>query len=375
MNVLFLTSSYPVPEHPWLGIFVREHARAVAPHAEVAVALLDRSDDTRTVRVEDADGEFMTVRARYPTRPSFVSYVSNIWAAVLAYRRLRHRGFEPDVIHAHFFLAGIPAVVLGRLFRKPVVVTEQWSVFLPDDPMTLSPAMQRAARFAYERAAVVMPVSTALRDGIRAIGAEADFRIVPNVVDTGVFHPNGTEPARSGPARLIGVGGLYDAKGWEHLLDALALVDRELHLDLVGDGVLRPDLEARAARLGIADRVTFHGWRPKEEVADRLREADLFVITSHYDSNPCAVIEALASGIPVVATAVGGIPEMVRDGMGLLAEPGNPHSIAAAIDAALAQTWDHDAIARVAGDRYGLARVGADFAAIYDEALARRRRP
>ena len=171
MNVLFLTSSYPVPEHPWLGIFVREHARAVAPHAEVAVALLDRSDDTRTVRVEDADGEFMTVRARYPTRPSFVSYVSNIWAAVLAYRRLRHRGFEPDVIHAHFFLAGIPAVVLGRLFRKPVVVTEQWSVFLPDDPMTLSPAMQRAARFAYERAAVVMPVSTALRDGIRAIGA------------------------------------------------------------------------------------------------------------------------------------------------------------------------------------------------------------
>jgi glycosyltransferase involved in cell wall biosynthesis len=375
MRVLFLTSSYPVPEHPWLGIFVREHARAVAPHAKVAVALLDRSDDTRTVRVEDADGEFMTVRARYPRRPSFLSYVSNIWAAVLAYRRLRRRGFEPDVIHAHFFLAGVPAVVLGRLFRKPVVVTEQWSVFLPDDPVTLSPAMQRAARFAYERAAVVMPVSTALRDGIRAIGAEANFRIVPNVVDTGVFHPNGTKPARSGPTRLIGVGSLYDAKGWEHLLDALALVDRELHLDLIGDGILRPDLEARAAQLGVADKVTFHGWRPKEEVAERLREADLFVITSQYDSNPCAVIEALASGVPVVATAVGGIPEMVTDGMGLLAEPGDPDSIADAIDTALAQTWDHDAIARTAGDRYGLARVGADFAAIYDEALTRRRRP
>jgi glycosyltransferase involved in cell wall biosynthesis len=174
---------------------------------------------------------------------------------------------------------------------------------------------------------------------------------------------------------LIGVGSLYDAKGWEHLLDALALVDRELHLDLIGDGILRPDLEARAAQLGVADKVTFHGWRPKEEVAERLREADLFVITSQYDSNPCAVIEALASGVPVVATAVGGIPEMVTDGMGLLAEPGDPDSIADAIDTALAQTWDHDAIARTAGDRYGLARVGADFAAIYDEALTRRRRP
>jgi glycosyltransferase involved in cell wall biosynthesis len=373
MKVLFLTSSYPVPEHPWLGIFVREHARAVAPNAEVAVALLDRSDDVRTVRVEDADGEFRTVRARYPVRPSFVSYVANVWAAVRAYHRLRRTGFDPDVIHAHFFLAGAPAVVLGKLFRKPVVVTEQWSVFLPDDPMTLSPAMQRVARFAYERAAVVMPVSGALRDGIRAIGAHADFRVVPNVVDTALFHPNGSAATRSGQARLIGVGGLYEAKGWEHLLDALALVDRDVHLDLVGDGVLRGALEERAARLGVDDRVTFHGWRPKEEVAERLRQADVFVITSHYDSNPCAVIEALASGLPVVATAVGGIPEMVSDGMGVLAEPGRADSIAAAIDAALTQTWDHDAIAGSARERYGLERVGAELVAIYDEAVARGR--
>lgn len=376
MKVLFLTSSYPVPEHPWLGIFVREHARAVAPHAEVAVALLDRSDDVRSVHVEDVEGEFKSVRAKYPTRPSALSYLSNLSAAVRAYRRLRRAGFDPDVIHAHFFLAGAPAVVLGRLFRKPVVVTEQWSVFLPDDPMTLSPAMRRVARFAYERAAVVMPVSAALRDGIRAIGTQADLRVVPNVVDTRLFHPNGGVAPHGGPARLIGVGGLYDAKGWEHLLDALALLgpNREFHLDLVGDGVLRPELEAQAARLGIDDRVAFHGWRPKDEVAERLREADIFVITSHYDSNPCAVIEALASGLPIVATAVGGIPEMVTDGLGILADPGRPAGIAAAIDAALERPWDHDAIAETARDRYGFDRVGAELTAIYDEAVERRRR-
>ena len=166
MKVLFLTSSYPVPEHPWLGIFVREHARAVAPHAEVAVALLDRSDDVRGIHVEDdADTEFTAVRVRYPARPAPLSYLSNVVAAALAYARLRRRGFEPDVIHAHFFLAGAPAVALGKLLGKPVVVTEQWSVFLPDDPMTLSPAMQRVARFTYEHADVVMPVSEALRFG------------------------------------------------------------------------------------------------------------------------------------------------------------------------------------------------------------------
>jgi len=375
MRVLFLTSSYPVPEFPQLGVFVREHARAAARHAEIAVAHLDRREDARAIRVEQGtDDAFRSVRVRYPASPSAVSYVSNLGSAFLAYRHLRRAGFEPDVIHAHFFLAGAPAVVLGRLLRKPVVVTEQWSVFLPDDPMTLGPAMRRVARFTYEHSDVVMPVSEALRRGIEAIGTKAVFRVVPNVVDTSEFHPDG-KPIPSGA--LIGVGNLYDAKGWEYLLEALALLRdgrRSVRLDLYGDGVLREELEARVSRLGIGGLVTFHGWRPKREVAERLRGSDVFAITSRYDSNPCAVIEALASGVPVVATAVGGIPEMVTDDSGVLAAPGNVEGIAAAIEAALDRTWDRDAIASSARDRYGFDRIGEDFAAVYEEAIARRRR-
>jgi glycosyltransferase involved in cell wall biosynthesis len=376
VKVLFLTSSYPVPEFPQLGIFVREHARAASRHAEVAVAHLERTDAVRSIHVEDGnDGEFSAVRVRYPASPAPLSYAANIAAALLAYRRLRRTGFEPDVIHAHFFLAGAPAVVLGRLLRKPVVVTEQWSVFLADDPMTLSRAMQRVARFTFERADVVMPVSEALREGIRAIGTETVFHVVPNVVDTSRFHPDG---ASTPSGRLIGVGNLYEAKGWEDLLDAVALLrerGRPLHLDIYGDGGLRAKLEAQVSRLGIGDLVTLHGWCPKDEVAEHLRESDVFVITSRYDSNPCAVIEALASGVPVVGTAVGGIPEMVTEGMGVLAETGSAESIANAIEAALDRApWDRDAIASAAKGRYGLERVGDDFAAVYREALARARR-
>jgi glycosyltransferase involved in cell wall biosynthesis len=177
---------------------------------------------------------------------------------------------------------------------------------------------------------------------------------------------------------LIGVGNLYEAKGWEDLLDAVALLrerGRTLHLDIYGDGGLRAKLEAQVSRLGIGDLVTLHGWCPKDEVAEHLRESDVFVITSRYDSNPCAVIEALASGVPVVGTAVGGIPEMVTEGMGVLAETGSAESIANAIEAALDRApWDRDAIASAAKGRYGLERVGDDFAAVYREALARARR-
>jgi glycosyltransferase involved in cell wall biosynthesis len=382
MKVLFLTASYPTPEQPLLGIFVKEHALAAAAHADVAVVHLDRADDAPSVAsVEDAVGEELpTVRVRYPRSPAALSYAGNLLGAAAGYRRIRRRGFDPDVIHAHFFLAGVPAVGLGRTLRKPVVVTEQWSVFLPSDPSTLSPVMRRAAKFAFEHADAVLPVSEALRDGIRSQGIEARFHVVPNVVDTERFRPpeDLAERRNGGPRRVIGVGALYEAKGWDYLLEAVALLSRrrdDFRLEIVGDGELREESEALARRLGIGELVTFRGWAPKEEVPELLRGADLFVMTSRYDSNPCAVIEALACGLPVVGTAVGGIPGMIGDGGGLLAEPRNPQSIADQIEAALDDPgrFDRAAIARAARERYGSQQVGRRLAEIYAEVAARRR--
>lgn len=377
MKVLFLTASYPTADEPLLGVFVKEHARAAATRADVAVVHLDRSP-VRRLDVSRARGEeFPTWRVRYPRAPAAASYAGNLIGAARGLACARSAGFDPDVIHAHFVLAAVPAVVLGRLRRKPVVVTEQWSVFLPEDPLTLSALMRRVARFAFTRADVVMPVSTALADGIRALGGRIDVRIVPNVVDTSLFHPDGPAVRRGDVRRLVGVGALYEAKGWEDLLDALALVGarrRDVHLSLIGDGHLRPALEARADRVGVRDLVTFAGRLPKAEVAERVRAADLFVLTSRYDSNPCAAIEALASGVPVVGTAVGGIPELLADGSGLLAGAGDPASIAARIEEALDRgSWDRDRIAASAAHRYGRDAVGAAFADVYEEVLARRR--
>jgi glycosyltransferase involved in cell wall biosynthesis len=376
-KVLFVTASYPTPDQPLLGIFVKEHARAAASHADVAVLHLDRRADAGPpfdVRAGE-DDEFPTVRVRYPSSPAPLSYLMNVAGAAAGYRRL---GFDADVLHAHFFLAGVPAVLLGRLLRRPVVLTEQWSVFLPEDSATLSPLMQRVAKFAFEHVAVVLPVSDALRDGIRALGVRADFRVVPNVVDERRFCPADAVSRNGRPRRLIGVGGLYEAKGWEFLLEALAIVAREhsdVRLDIVGDGELRSRYEELTRRLGLDELVTFHGWVSKDEVAARVRESDLFVLTSRYDSNPCAVIEALASGVPAVATAVGGIPDIVRDGMGLLAAPGDVEDIAAKIRCALDRLddWDRTRIAQAARERYGSDRVGRELAAIYDEVIGRRR--
>lgn len=363
MRVLFVTTAYPSPESPVAGVFVREHARAAALHADVAVLHLDRSHTHRGLprvrRVED--DELPTWRVTYPWRPTALSMPLHAVAAALGWRAVRRSGFRPDVVHAHFFLAGAPAVALAR--GVPVVITEQWSIFLPEDPMQLTPALRRIARYAYGRAARVLPASEALQRGIEAEGISGRFTVVPNVVDTTLFHPGG---ARNG--RVLAVGLLYEAKGYEYLLEAVSLVDG-VELDVVGDGPLRAELEALAARLGIAGRVTFHGLLPKPEVARLMAQSELFVLTSRYDNNPCVVIEALASGLPVVATAVGGVPELVDAASGRLARARDPQSIAAELAAALdgIAGYDRTAIAAAASRRFGREAVGEQLAKIYDE--------
>ncbi len=106
-----------------------------------------------------------------------------------------------------------------------------------------------------------------------------------------------------------------------------------------------------------------------------MRSADLFVLTSRYDNNPCVLIEAMASGLPVVATAVGGIPEIVDPASGRLATPNDPGSIAAEIAAALdgLDGFDRPAIARSAKERFGREHVGRMLADAYSEAIQRRK--
>jgi glycosyltransferase involved in cell wall biosynthesis len=365
VKVLVLTTSYPTPAAPASGVFVLEHARAAALHADVAVVHLDRSHDhrgrPRLSRVEGA--EFPTFRVTYQWTPVPVSAAIHLGAAGWAWWAVRRSRFHADVLHAHFFLAGIPAVPLARAHRLPLVVTEQWSVFLPEDPMQLGATLRAGASFAYRNADLVLPVSNALERGIRAAGLSARrFEVLPNVVDTSLFSPDGT--SRNG--RLLAVGLLYEAKGVDVLLEAISHLP-DVALDLVGDGPRREEYVALAHTLGVADRVVFHGLLPKSDVAEMMRRAELFVLASRYDNNPCVVIEAMASGLPAVATAVGGIPELIDDSNGRLAAPNDPGSLAAEIRSALAaiETYDRVAIAQAAAERYGLATVGARLAGIY----------
>src|SRR5262249_8026626 len=158
--------------------------------------------------------------------------------------------------------------------------------------------------------------------------------------------------------RMLFVGNLEPSqhKGFPTLLQALTqLRERtsEWRLDVVGDGPERRSYERSAAELGLENQLTFHGSQPKPVIAQLMREADLFVRPSRFDNLPCVVVEALASGLPVVSTTVGGIPEMVDDQAGRLVPPDDPSALADALEYMLdaLDRFDRQAIGEAAPHR------------------------
>jgi glycosyltransferase involved in cell wall biosynthesis len=377
-RVLFVTEHYPTPESPADGIFVQEHARAAALHADVAVLHLERSRGRSFFDVERSDDAHPPVlRVRYRRFGAPFSYAAFLVGALAAFRQLRRSGFEADVVHANSHLSALPALLIGKLARKPVVYAEHWSIFLPANPAELRPAMGRLARFVLTRVDLVLPVSDAMRLALASLAPAATFRVIPNVVDGSVFYPD-RQSERTTPPRLLTVGlfGHNEAKGVDYLLRAVGRLRAraDFRLDVVGDGPLLPEYRRLAQELGLDDAVSFHGFLPKDDVAAFMREADLFVLASRFENNPCVVIEAMASGLPVVATRVGGIPELITADNGILAEPRDPDDIAGKIGDALERldTFQRDAIAHDALARFGRTQIGSELASAYDEVLARR---
>jgi glycosyltransferase involved in cell wall biosynthesis len=266
---------------------------------------------------------------------------------------------RPDLIHGHVFRVGAVAAVLGRLMRVPVVVSEHHSLFAR---RLATPTDLLLARIAFRGAHVVAPVSESLRESIEAYGIHARFRVVPNPVDTALFHPG---ERRSGDLRLLNVAALAEKKRHADLLEAVALLRARglpVTLDIVGDGELAGELAACAG-----EGVRLLGARPPAAVAELMRAADLFVLPSRFENLPVVLLEALASGLPVVATAVGGVPEIVDDAAGRLVAPDDPAALADAIADVAARTFDPAALAGRVRERYSLEAVGATWDEIYAE--------
>ena len=367
-TVLVLPTWYPTARQPLSGPFIRDHARAAAAFGHRVVVFVDEGPSVAVRGLfelsEARDGNLRVVRFTYRRG---LGRVAHLPAVLAVSRRLAREGTPVDVVHAHIHRMALPAAIVGALLRRPFVVTENSSEWARG---TITPGALRRARFAFPRAALVCPVNERLRQAIEGYGVRARFRVVPNTVDTTVFHP---AVGQSGPPeRLVNVALHVEVKALDVLLRAFARVEGDLRLDLVGDGPLTPDLKALAREFGLEERVEFAGRKTPSEIAETLRASHVFVLSSLSENMPLAVLEALCCGLPVAATDVGGVPEAVGDD-GSLAPAGSPEALATAIADVLDryERFDRQDIARRAAARWSFEAVGAVWDEIYRSLGAR----
>lgn len=378
MKILFITTWYPNKENQATGVFVREYAKAVSLSNEVIVLHssatilnlkgLYRIEKENDERITEGILTYRVWRKKLPIK--IMSYFNFIWSIFKGFKYIISSGFKPDIIHAHIYEAGIPSVLIGKLYNIPVVITEHSSSF---PRKLLSRFEVFEAKLAFRWANLVMPVSNALKKGIQNYGIKAHFCVIPNVVNTTLFYYSPRSKEARHLKRILFVGLLVPVKGLQYLFKALAQLRLETddwHLDIVGDGPARKEYERLALILKIDEKIIFHGIKSKKEVAEFMRQADIFILPSLWENLPCVLIEAIASGLPIVSTLTGGIPEIIDDEVGVLVPPGNIEKLSDAIAFMIANInkFDRLKITQKA-QRYSMEAVGKLLTKIYKSCL------
>lgn len=269
------------------------------------------------------------------------------------------RRFRPDVVNVHFATgAFLYFMILRRVFGYRLILSLHGSDLLRPRPGLGAhlPNFLRASDG-------VTVVSRRLAGAVaETAGRGVEVRMLPNGVDTDFWTPAGSSRKNS----IVAAGRLDHVKGFDVLIEALTRIP-DAHLEIYGEGPERVGLEALARERGVADRVRLTGRVDRETLRSRFRQATILAMPSRSEGMPLTLLEAMACGLPPVASAVGDIPEIVTPDAGRLVPPDDPEALAKALEAALAgDAPERRRTARKRVEPFAAAAMVDGYLALYD---------
>lgn len=331
IRTLLFSSLYPSGVRPGHGIFVETRLRELLNSGRVETRVVAPvpwffsknprfGDYARMAQIagREMHNGIDILHPRYFLLPKVgmtMAPFSMALGAVPAIRKLLHEGFDFDLIDAHYYYPDcVAAALLAKWFRKPLVATARGSDI---NLISRYPIQRRLIRWTAAQAKASVCVSHALSKVLASIADEsARIEVFTNGVDLARFQPQ--EPASARQAlgwpdmpTLLSVGNLVENKG-HHIAIELLSVLPEFRLVIVGAGPEMSRLQALSGSLGVAGRVTFVGSVPQERLSTYYGASNILLLASNREGWPNVLLESMACGTPVVATNVGGVPEIVR---------------------------------------------------------------
>jgi teichuronic acid biosynthesis glycosyltransferase TuaC len=380
-KIVVFSSLYPSQIRPTAGVFIRERMSRVVGHFPLAVVspvpwfpfqgilrIWKPHFRPQPVTFEEQNG-IKVYFPRFLSIPGLLKSWDGFFMALGSLSTLIKLRKQFNIIDAHFaYPDGYAATLLGKWLKIPVTITLRGT----EVPLSKMPGRKKRLLTALKNATRVFSVSDSLKQHVVSLGAQSDkIRVIGNGIDVDKFYPVAKNSARAElnipeDARvLISVGALVNRKGFHRVIEVLpslaAKYPELIYLIVGGDspeGNIRKDLEHQVKMLKLEENVRFLGAYPSEQLKIPLSAADLFVLATANEGWANVFLEAMACGLPVITTEVGGNKEVVNDPrLGTVIPFGDSAALLSALLQGLERAWDRPLIIQYARENSWDTRV------------------
>lgn len=398
MNILHLLSWFPTPDDPTLGNFCVRMIDALPEDCHsVILSVCDGKNMTKSFEVKEIPGAHHTHVQIYirPPKINAIRKLKMLRMYQYGLKYIKKHFFNPDLIHLHVtYPLGQVALLWKKLFGYKYVLTEHWTIYQPQNKDVLVGKLKRKIITIANNAELIMPVSLNLQRCMEGHGVNNRFQVIYNLVNTDMFtlrqtpciDSNRTTFSRNDlqgsikndihiwKKHILHISTLRDeAKNFSGILRVIERLrkqrdDFELHVIHDYDA---PEFKTFVKEHHLEDCVIFHGKKTSAEVAQAYQDADFFVLFSNFENLPCVIVEAFASGVPVLSTTVGGIAEIVSPERGILIPQGDEDALLQGMNQMLdhSSEYDREAIRDYAIKTFAAQNIGQQIFEAYKEVV------
>ena len=372
MKVLFISSWFPNKLEPTNGNFVQRHAEAVALEHEVEILHCIGNFD-QTERYIYDDKVINGIRTLIIYYKNSNNPLQNFYRRMKSYRLGFLKMQMPDLVHANVLHNNMLfAVYLKKKYKIPFLVTEHWTALQHQNLPNTSGNIKRIAKCIAKNAGYILPVSENLLDSLRSIGIKTPMKVVSNVVNTKIFDIKKRDG--DGTTRFLHVSSLIPRKRPDKIIETVFKLKQKgynVALEIGGDGdteTLKNLVKKYNAEpfINVFDEISY------AEVAEKMQKSDCFILFSDNETQGCVILESYACGKPVIATAVGGVPEFVKPGLGILIEKANENELYEAMENFATQKLqlkDAGSLRQFVTDHFSKESICRQFTDVYNDIL------
>jgi glycosyltransferase involved in cell wall biosynthesis len=356
MNILLLTHSYPDIKHKWRGVFIQEQVKALSIKHDITVVYfkVDYSHFAPFSKYKFEKKTNGTITEYEVTINKSFPVINQLKYLLNTYRFIKEEILNKkpiDIIHSHL---SYPAGFLGTIIQKrkkiPNILTEHTWI----KKYFRSWIHKICVLYTLKNSTRIVSVSKALKDDINLF-CKRGVLIIPNVVDVERFHIPGKEKKGTLNIGILGGMGNY-RKGLDILLKSVSLLkEMDLLVHIAGDGIYLDTFKKMSQDLGVCEKCKFYGELLPSDINNFYSVLDIFVLASRDETFGVVVVEAMACGLPVIATKCGGPEEIITFETGVLVEKENPEELARAIVCMSENigSYNKDLIRKYAEEKYG----------------------